>query len=245
MIVYILAAIYARRVLQCFSVVVLVLLTGCASLQDRAGVEVNLQSDVKSSFKHAASVLLLEPQIDYTLQSFSYDPVSLPIENSQIRDTLFNVLADRLSVRGLHVVNQSDLLVLPDKIFLTRRVIGNYQQLMALRNFSDDPLPSLGPMVNRLSAPENSELLLISRYSGTQKSPAQQHKDKFTTTMRALVSLGTSQYRVSPAHYGELEVALIDGVSGQVIWSGFTPGQPSRLALMVERILATLPTTAF
>ena len=229
----------------CLLAVVLVVQLGCTVWPGNTGVQIRTPVAHQMSAGSIGRVLVLEPQIDYTLRSFSYDPLALPAESARIRDQLQANLSDSLQSRGLDVVAITDTAGQSDTRFLSRRLLGNYQRLMGLRNFSDDPLPSLGPGVNRLTSPAKSDYLLLSRYSGTQKSRGQQGKEVITASMRALISLGTQQYRVTPARYGELEVALVDGVSGQVLWSGLTTGQPEQLATMTEGVLRTMAVIDF
>jgi hypothetical protein len=102
---------------------------------------------------------------------------------------------------------------------------------------------SLGPVVNPVASLVNAEALLYVRYNGFEKSGGQQTKD-----IVAGVLLGALT-GVIPVYAGEgsvLEVALIDGATGDVLWANRGGNQgPGGLGfqapLMAENILTRLP----
>ncbi len=187
-------------------------------------------------------VLVLQPVVDYKYRSFSNDPASLPLERRLLRASIYTALSQQIRLRGHFVVSHPTPKVMPAVNFLTRRLLGNYVQLMNQREYSVDPLPVLGPSVNQLTSPLQGDLLLISRFRGVKKSPGKQRKDKLVAAMRSLVTFGQQTLEVLPSQHGELEAAMLDGVDGQVIWSGRVQGDVGELELMIDQLLETLPT---
>lgn len=102
---------------------------------------------------------------------------------------------------------------------------------------------TLGPVVNPIATVTNAEALLYARFSGFEKSGGQQTKDILAG---ALLGVLTGVIALPHPEGAALEVALIDGVTGDVLWAnrGGTAG-PHPLGfgapLMAENILARLP----
>lgn len=102
---------------------------------------------------------------------------------------------------------------------------------------------SLGPVVNPVASLVNAEALLYVRYNGFQKSGGQQTKD---IVAGALLGVLTGVMPVYAAEGSVLEVALIDGATGDVLWANRGGNQgPGGLGFqapaMAENILTRLP----
>jgi hypothetical protein len=102
---------------------------------------------------------------------------------------------------------------------------------------------SLGPVVNPVASLVNAEALLYARYHGFEKSGGQQTKDILAG---ALLSVLTGVVAVPAAEGSVLEVALIDGATGDVLWANRGGNQGPgglgfRAPLMAENILVRLP----
>jgi hypothetical protein len=102
---------------------------------------------------------------------------------------------------------------------------------------------SLGPVVNPVASLVNAEALLYVRYNGFEKSGGQQTKDILAG---ALLSVLTGVVAVPAGEGSVLEVALIDGATGDVLWANRGGNQgPGALGfrppLMAENILVRLP----
>jgi len=102
---------------------------------------------------------------------------------------------------------------------------------------------SLGPVVNPVASLVDAEALLYARFNGFEKSGGQQTKD---IVAGALLSVLTGVVAVPAAEGAVLEVVLIDGATGDVLWAnrggnagpgGLGFGAPT----MAENILTRLP----
>ena len=75
---------------------------------------------------------------------------------------------------------------------------------------------SLGPVVNPVATRVNAEALLYARFNGFEKSGGQQTKDILAG---ALLGVLTGAIAIPKPTGAVLEVALIDGVTGDVLWA--------------------------
>lgn len=75
---------------------------------------------------------------------------------------------------------------------------------------------SLGPIVNPVATRLNAEALLYARFHGFEKSGGQQTKDILAG---ALLGVLTGAIAIPKPHGAALEVVLIDGVTGDVLWA--------------------------
>ena len=80
---------------------------------------------------------------------------------------------------------------------------------------------SVGEMVNEITSLTNSDALLITKYVGYQKSGGTVAKDVAASVLFTLLT-GTTP--VSATKGGYFEMALIDGVSGDVLWTNASGG---------------------
>lgn len=102
---------------------------------------------------------------------------------------------------------------------------------------------SLGPLVNPVASLVNAEALLYVRYYGFEKSGGQQTKDILAG---ALLGVLTGVIAVPKTEGSAMEVALIDGATGDVLWANRGgndgPGGLGYTAqMMSENVLARLP----
>lgn len=102
---------------------------------------------------------------------------------------------------------------------------------------------TLGSIVNPVTTLVDAEALLYVRYAGYERSGGQQAKDIIAG---ALLGVLTGVVTVPKPYYSELEVSLIDGATGDVLWAnrGGNDG-PGGLgwgaSIMAENVLKLLP----
>lgn len=102
---------------------------------------------------------------------------------------------------------------------------------------------TLGPVVNPIASRMDAEALLYMRFNGFEKSGGQQTKD---IVAGALLGVLTGVVPLPKPEGSALEVALIDGATGDVLWAnrGGNDGPGGlgyRAPIMAENILARLP----
>jgi hypothetical protein len=90
---------------------------------------------------------------------------------------------------------------------------------------------TLGPVVNPIATFTNAEALLYVRFYGFEKSGGQQAKD---IVAGALLAVLTGVATVGAPEGAALEVALIDGTTGDVLWAN--NGNHQRLGFGAERM---------
>jgi len=227
-----------RKLLVLLFGVFVLLVSACATVQKPAGLRHTLQAGAMEYLRGDKKIIVLPPKIDYALQSLSNDPVALPVVQQHIAAIVTSSLLDGLKVKGYQ--SQPFLSKRNEHRLSMFRLREDYNRKMSLRSYTNEPLPDLGPEVNVLSASSRADLLMISRYSGTQRTTNQQRKDSFVAVMRGWISFGKQKPEVLPEAYGALELALIDGVTGQTYWRGATRVKPDLLSVQIGELLNTL-----
>lgn len=95
----------------------------------------------------------------------------------------------------------------------------------------------LGPIANAFTAASGADALVLVRYWGFDKSGGQVTKEIIAG---ALLGVLTGFVAIPGKSGSRLEVAVVDGVSGEVLWAN-TLGGPSTPAAILQRAVATLP----
>lgn len=97
--------------------------------------------------------------------------------------------------------------------------------------------PALGNRVLPLSEPLNADLILVSRYRGWKKTDGQWRKERVSSTLSSFASLGLRQAR-SQKEFGELEMLLLNGVNGELVWRGYIAGVPDAVIQSIPSAIA-------
>jgi len=104
---------------------------------------------------------------------------------------------------------------------------------------------TLGPVVNPVASLMEADALLYVRYYGFEKSGGQQTKDIIAG---ALFGVLTGTLVVRPAEGAAVEVALIDGATGDVLWANRgnsgQGGMGFRAGIIAENVVTRLPGNA-
>lgn len=228
---------YLSRRLVLFLVLMLSACTTTLSIEPNA--QINSRPDITKKLRHSEKIIVLPPQIDYQLHSFADDPVDLPVAKEQIKKTILVALSNALASK--HYSSEIAFEYAPLQRLPAYQLQERYQLKMDSRDLTKQALPALGPGVNRISAAWRADILVLSRFSGSQKSVSQHSKDSLVAWLRGLLSFGTRKMRVSPSDTGEFEVALIDGVTGQVYWTATALVQPQNLRHRINQLFENLP----
>jgi len=211
----------------------------CAMVHTGLNIDFTIQEGATEKLQRSSSIVVLKPKIEFALRSFADDPVVLPDVQNQIRNTVSGALSRGLLDRGYTTAPLGPIQSL--SLLSLYRLQESYQRKMNLRHYTDNTLPNLGPSVNTLSAPSDADLLVMSRYTGSRLTLNQHRKDSFTALMRSWISLGKQKPMVLPQEYGELELAVIDGITGQIYWIAKASAMPEHLSTQIEALLGTMP----
>lgn len=145
------------------------------------------------------------------------DDLGLFLTSNQTESHQLNLVQKKHSRPKAMIVDATELR------FQASRLIDNHAQLAGIRDRGE--FPSLGRAVLRLSTPLEADLILVSRYRGWRKTRGQWRKEKMSSSLFSLASLGY-QNSQPLKEFGELEMLLLDGVNGNVLWRGHISGVP-------------------
>jgi len=95
----------------------------------------------------------------------------------------------------------------------------------------------VGPLANSLATIAGADALMIANYQGFDKSPGLMAKE---ITTSALLGALTGVYYAPAKSGGRIELSLIDGVSGDVLWSNASAG-PTSANNSLTKAMAQLP----
>lgn len=96
---------------------------------------------------------------------------------------------------------------------------------------------SVGPVINQFAERAGVDALVIVYCSGFEKSGGLQAKEIVAS---ALLAALTGSYVVSQNQGASIEAALIDGTSGDILWSNASGGQLS-VEAVIKNVIAELP----
>lgn len=228
-------------------VVVVSLLSGCAVTPIRQ------HPDFASAARKVQSIAVLPPDVEHVRIVFNGDNERLTEKELTVATELTQGL--ETSLKNKHYMVQPWLDAKqqeqhPNLNFDLQQVRTAYNEAAkqlfdksANEEESKKYRVTLGPVVNPIATVTNAEALLYARFYGFEKSGGQQTKDILAG---ALLGVLTGVISVPHAEGAALEVALIDGVTGDVLWAnrggnagphGLGFGAP----LMAENILTRLP----
>jgi hypothetical protein len=173
--------------------------------------------EVVSLLRKVQSIAILSPQVEYTRIVFTGENERLPLMEKNVSDTL---LAELESTIGGQYIIRKPPEDQPEE--RKREMEFEVQQLRAafatrvkMSSVEEEEKPTTRPRVTvgaaatALASRFDADAILLSRYSGFQKSGGQKAKD-----IMAGAVLGV----VHAAEGGVVEVALIDGTTGELLW---------------------------
>ncbi|MBK6509342.1 MAG: hypothetical protein IPG06_07675 [Haliea sp.] len=97
---------------------------------------------------------------------------------------------------------------------------------------------SLGEVATRVAAAAEADAVVLVRFGGFEKSEGQIAKDVGTSLLIGVISLGTV-IPIQPTSGAFTEVALIDGYSGDILWTDIRGGALS--SELTDMLLDQLP----
>ena len=201
--------------------VLLLVLGGCAEL-----TTVREHPEFASQTRKIARVAILPPEVEYTRLVFTGDNERDPKQERSIAATLVAVSAPGFRERG-YTVSETDIRKQiaedPDLAYELEQLRNAYntaaQELYDGKSVSVEDSAkfkvTLGPMVNLLADRADADGLVLMRYSGFSKSDGLMNKERLGNALLA----GLTGVYYEPARTGgALEIALIDGTTGEVLW---------------------------
>ena len=220
----------------------LTLLTACAVTQEPDSQDAGYSPAVIDT------IAILPPDVSIVYMVFNGDNTRLTQQEQRITQLLVENITQRLHQRGYYVrdLRQSrawkrdpelrfQFQALKQSFHLAVKDLQDTTQIV----YDNAPLPPLGvgPLANRFAQASRANALLLVRYSGFQKSEALVAKQVVSNTLLGAV---TGSVAVPQRLGGELQLALLDAVSGEILWTDSADGEKSALEL-AQKLLAQLP----
>lgn len=161
----------------------------------------------------------IETGMSTVLQKLGYTPKSGLLDKAQAGDREFNFQLEQ--IRGAYGLISKDLYARPQ---------------LPVEESTKFRL-GVGPLANTFAAQSGADALIFARYHGFTKSDGLIAKEVVAS---ALLAALTGAYYIPIRSSGQIELSLIDGVSGDVLWSNVAGGQQGSLAIL-DGVSARLP----
>lgn len=239
---------FRLRLAHLAGVIGLVLLSGCAT------TTVRQHPQFADSTRQVHRIAILPPQVTHTLIQFDGKGPRNPEKEARISQDIVSSLRGGLEQRGYTVVTElvsaldgQD----PDLSFQFEELKAGYQEskkeLYSSLAMDEDAAQqfqlSVGPVANTFALLGQADALLLVRFDGIEKSSGQVAKEVVAS---ALLSVLTGVVMVPAPETGSAELALIDGITGDILWTnvGGSAGVGGVIALHVLAALPELPQVA-
>ena len=219
------------------------LASGCAT------TSVRQHADFANSSRAVKTIAVLPPDVEFVHVTFKGDNERDSKAEAMIKGSLSSVLKSLLEERGYAATTS-----------LVERLSGadkelnfEYENLKTAyaqaskELYEKNVVPvdestkfnvSVGPVANTFSAVGSADALVYVRYSGFDKSGGQMAKE---IVGAALLAVLTRAAPISSTHGGRIELALIDGTSGQVLWANKFSGPNQGSNALLLNVSAKLP----
>ena len=224
------------------AILVIFLNVGCALTTVRE------HPDFASAKRKVNTVAVIPPEVEIVRLVFDGDNQRIPQREREVFEQLKTQIPQLLKERG-YEVRDSQLESLhedqDDIRYELEQLKTAYKQ--ASKELYEKPaVPpeeaykynvSVGPIINQFAERAGVDALVIVYCSGFEKSGGLQAKEIVAS---ALLAALTGSYVVSQNQGASIEAALIDGTSGDILWSNASGGQLS-VEAVIKNVIAELP----
>ncbi|MBK6737324.1 MAG: hypothetical protein IPG64_05115 [Haliea sp.] len=219
------------------------ILGGCSTTTART------HPDIEAQLKAVKRVVIAPPEIEVTLITFTGENERITATEETIRREVLNITKRELEAGGYEVVDfdfaaakqQDETLATLITDFVTgydnakeELQHGKAISLEEAKNIR----ASLGEVATRVAAAAEADAVVLVRFGGFEKSEGQIAKDVGTSLLIGVISLGTV-IPIQPTSGAFTEVALIDGYSGDILWTDIRGGALS--SELTDMLLDQLP----
>lgn len=181
--------------------------------------------EVVNSIRKVQTIVILAPQVEYARIVFTGENERLPLLEKSIAANLSSeferVIGGQYTIRKPPEDQPEERK--REMEFEVQQLHAAFAARVKMSSAEEEEKPTtrarvtVGAAATAVASRFDADAILLSRYSGFQKSGGQQTKD-----MMAGVMLGalTGVARVQASEGGVVEVALIDGTTGELLWMG-------------------------
>lgn len=186
-----------------------------------------------------AGIAVTQPLVDVVLHRVVDDPRIMVNEQRRLQAEIETAIRQSLEKQALPVnarpvQSARRLAAIRQHRFESARLLDNHAILRARE--PDQKTVELGTDAAEFATRLHADKLLLSRYRGWRKTSAQWRKEKASSALQTMATFGTQRTRGYP-QFGELEMLLLDGKSGRVIWRGAVRGDPAQVLQSIPRLL--------
>ena len=207
-------------------IIIAIVISGCANPPKTS---IRQSSEFYNRNVDIKTIALMPPEVAVELQVFSGENESVPQEEIRISKLLKSKLTSYLKVRGFNTIDPNFEAMIENDEDLSFELT----QLKEARNsametvYASALMPiekskninqSLGAAVNQFASVANADALLFAKYSGYKLSAGSQTADIAKGVLFAVL-IGSDQINTTPPRAGVLQLVLVDGRTGKVLWS--------------------------
>jgi len=230
---------------------ILFIVLGSALLHGCSYTSVRQHQDFHEYVKDVEYIVIAPPAVTVEEVTFTGENNKLHEKEELIRSGLMSLAKARLEERGFKVVEfdiDAEMEKDKDFAFEVNQVEEAFKQ--ARQDLYDGNQvteeekskfnSSLGPVVNTIASRAGADAVLLLHYYGFEKSAGMIAKDIAASVLLALVTGGATA--TSSPEGSQVEVALIDGDTGAVLWVN-TRAAPTLSADVTSATMYDLPGT--
>ena len=233
-----------NKVSKLIVVVAVFYMTGCAV---NSGVRMHPQ--LQQELVSVNTVVIAPPEVSIIEQDLEGENLNLvELENSVLAE-LIQIAKESLTEKGFKLVDfdfSGEISSNEDFAYNLNLVKEGYSEASKILYVDDDKSESdnnkpytanVGSVINIVSQKTGADTLLLINYSGVKKSGGSVAKDIVVGTLFALL---TGYVPVAATEASYVEVALIDGATGDVLWANYGRGQ-SISSVIMSNVIQPLP----
>jgi hypothetical protein len=217
--------------------------TGCATTTTRT------HPALEEELQHINSVVIAPPRVEIEYVTLTGENERLTDREESIRTELVAIAQRELSEHGYEIIDfDFDSAMENDAEFAytVTQIREGFDKAKEDLQLGKQVSPeqanklkiSVGEAVNVVAAESGADAILLIRYAGFDKSDGYVAKDVGTSLLVGILTAG-SVIMTSPASGAVTEVALIDGVTGEVLWADIKGGYLN--AAVADRAMDSLP----
>lgn len=210
------------------SLLCVVFLAGCASTTTRT------HPTLVSQLERIETVVIAPPRIEIQYLTLTGENERMLAKEAEIRERLVHSASEKLAAKGFSVIDfDFEKTIAEDEEFayvVTQVREGFDQARLDLKMGKSIPesdarsiKTSVGEAVNIVAGKSGADAILLIRYAGFDKSDGYVAKDVGTSILVSVLTMG-AVIPVQPASGAITEFALIDGVTGEVLWADTRAG---------------------
>lgn len=232
-----------KKIYQSILIISIIYLSGCAG-----NSSVRLHPQLQEELIGINSVAIAPPEISIEEQALDGVNQKMKEREEEILGEMIAIANESLVEKGFRIIEYDfagEISRNEDFAYNINQVREGYNEARKILYMDDNKSnndkqeysANVGPVVNNLSQKTGADSFLLINYSGIKKSGGSVAKD---IAVGVILGLLTGYAPVSAMEASYVEVALIDGNSGDVLWSNYSHGQYLN-SIILSRAMQELP----